>query len=511
MRSKDSNKITKSAESVRVTTQPLRRWHQKSHHDQKWIKGDSAAWDLTIQDPSGTWAISPHAIAEAEKNVYGSEKICIFQTCLALKRAFQPGTEYVFKAFSGGKGAVPGTVPLHTLGGTSQQEPCDTNVPSGLVPGTLLWTYFGHSWGKRYRTRVAPGTVPLRNPKGTSRKACLENPEKKTDEEQKHVKKTFTGLSRDFLGIMLIMCFCSPPYEMTPRLKKHIQTNFATHSVPGQPPHLFMFLCLSRKASAEIRGEFSRQIPGWIGGFFGGVFWPLSLENTGGKNPSKNPQQNSNQNLGALRPKSTLQGSGLECLFFPWCFRLSRRDLLRNLRPTVASSRIIHWVGADGWQAGGATTTEGQPPPASGPPKRIRLPEGPSKSDSLRIYPYPMVWPFPRPWSETMVSIPLRAQKTLEIKGFLGLERPFLDLVSQTPRPRGRGRPLFAEKDQPPTCWPRNHRPWTFWRPPSKPFLQQAIGRWGNKFGWLLLKFMARWMHRRLTGANQRTSLLAAA
>ena len=51
-----------------------------------------------------------------------------------------------------------------------------------------------------------------------------------------------------------------------------------------------------------------------------------------------------------------------------------------------------------------------------------------------------------RPWSETMVSIPLRAQKALEIKGFLGLERPFLDLVLQTPRPRGRGRPLFAEK-----------------------------------------------------------------
>ena len=59
-----------------------------------------------------------------------------------------------------------------------------------------------------------------------------------------------------------------------------------------------------------------------------------------------------------------------------------------------------------------------------------------------------MVWPLPRPWSETMVSIPLRAQKTLEIKGSLGLEPPFLDLVSQTPRPRGRGRPLFAEKSR---------------------------------------------------------------
>ena len=39
---------------------------------------------------------------------------------LAHKRAFQPGTKYVFEAFSGGKRAVPGTVPLHPLGGTSQ-------------------------------------------------------------------------------------------------------------------------------------------------------------------------------------------------------------------------------------------------------------------------------------------------------------------------------------------------------------------------------------------------------
>ena len=67
---------------------------------------------------------------------------------------------------------------------------------------------------------------------------------------------------------------------------------------------------------------------------------------------------------------------------------------------------------------------------------------------SLRIYPYPMVWPLPRPWSETTVSIPLLSTENPRnkavFKGFLGLERPFLDLVSQTPRPRGRGRPSFA-------------------------------------------------------------------
>ena len=44
-----------------------------------------------------------------------------------------------------------------------------------------------------------------------------------------------------------------------------------------------------------------------------------------------------------------------------------------------------------------------------------------------------------------MVSSPSEHRTTLEIKGFLGLERPFLDLVSQTPRPRGQDRPLFAD------------------------------------------------------------------
>ena len=39
--------------------------------------------------------------------------------------------------------------------------------------------------------------------------------------------------------------------------------------------------------------------------------------------------------------------------------------------------------------------------------------------------------------SETMVSIPLRAQKTLEIKGFLGLERPFLGFGLADPAPKG--------------------------------------------------------------------------
>ena len=52
-----------------------------------------------------------------------------FQTTLALKRAFQQLAPSTFLSISGGKGAVHGTVPLHTLGSTSQQEPCDTSVP----------------------------------------------------------------------------------------------------------------------------------------------------------------------------------------------------------------------------------------------------------------------------------------------------------------------------------------------------------------------------------------------
>ena len=87
-----------------------------------------------------------------------------FQTCLALKRAFQPGTKYVFSNIFGGKRAVPGTVPMHTLGSTSQQESCDESVPSVLVPGTLLWTYswafLGHRGGEKggawYGTSAKP-------------------------------------------------------------------------------------------------------------------------------------------------------------------------------------------------------------------------------------------------------------------------------------------------------------------------------------------------------------------
>ena len=87
--------------------------------------------------------------------------ICIFQTCLALNvpSNLVPST---FRKHFWGKGAVPGTSLCTPLEGTSQQEPDETNVPSGLGPGTLLWTYFD-ILGALGRDKGAPGSVSLRN------------------------------------------------------------------------------------------------------------------------------------------------------------------------------------------------------------------------------------------------------------------------------------------------------------------------------------------------------------
>ena len=57
------------------------------------------------------------------------------------------------------------------------------------------------------------------------------------------------------------------------------------------------------------RGIFPNKV---LGDSLVDFFGPFSLEKTGEKNPPKNPRQNSNQNLGVSRPKSTLQGSGLD-------------------------------------------------------------------------------------------------------------------------------------------------------------------------------------------------------
>ena len=71
------------------------------------------------------------------------------------------------------------------------------------------------------------------------------------------------------------------------------------------------------KASAESEANLSKPISWWIlQGIFWWIFWgPSSFgtKKTGGKNPPQNPHRNSNRSLGASRPKSTLQESGLDC------------------------------------------------------------------------------------------------------------------------------------------------------------------------------------------------------
>ena len=67
------------------------------------------------------------------------------------------------------------------------------------------------------------------------------------------------------------------------------------------------FQASQEKASAEIRGEFLRT-KSWVK--FAGIFGVFPGEKKG--NPLKNPRQNPHQNLGASRPKSTLQASGLQ-------------------------------------------------------------------------------------------------------------------------------------------------------------------------------------------------------
>ena len=89
------------------------------------------------------------------------------------------------------------------------------------------------------------------------------------------------------------------------------------------------------KASAEIRGEFFRpnsQV-NFAVDFLVDFFGPFSLEKTGGKNPPKNPRQFSNRNLGVSRPKSTLQGSGLEQISFSWGEFRSLKKIVRPAPP----------------------------------------------------------------------------------------------------------------------------------------------------------------------------------
>ena len=69
---------------------------------------------------------------------------------------------------------------------------------------------------------------------------------------------------------------------------------------------------MEKGPSAEIRGEFVRAnlLVHLCGDFWVDLFGPFSLKKVGGKNLPKKSRVNSDLNLGASRPKSTLQGSG---------------------------------------------------------------------------------------------------------------------------------------------------------------------------------------------------------
>ena len=58
---------------------------------------------------------------------------------------------------------------------------------------------------------------------------------------------------------------------------------------------------------------------------------------------------------------------------------------------------------------------------------------------SLRIYPYPMVWPLPRPWSSDHGLDPPLNAESLEIKGFSGSGAPIFWIWSCRPRAQGVG------------------------------------------------------------------------
>ena len=77
-------------------------------------------------------------------------------------------------------------------------------------------------------------------------------------------------------------------------------------------------------------------------------FWGrFSLGKTGGKNPPQNPRQNSNKNLGASRPKSTLQESALEIFHLRQEIAIAIAEKWRHLVHSPALP-FIFFVGGGG-------------------------------------------------------------------------------------------------------------------------------------------------------------------
>ena len=98
------------------------------------------------------------------KMVHFGPKICIFQTCLALKRAFQPCTKYVFKAFPGGKGLSlvrSLCTPWEALRNKNHRiQTCLRGWYEVCFFGLIFWAFLGqevpHQGGTWYGTSAKP-------------------------------------------------------------------------------------------------------------------------------------------------------------------------------------------------------------------------------------------------------------------------------------------------------------------------------------------------------------------
>ena len=127
------------------------------------------------------------------------------------------------------------------------------------------------------------------------------------------LQKSKVNLAEDFFGVF--------PRKEARKLLKHFRGEFGAKFGEKIGTNFEKFGELSfcnffkRRLLQKSEGNFSEQSPGeFSGGFLVFFFWG------GGRFPwkkderihPKNPRQNSNKNLGASRPKSTLQGSGLD-------------------------------------------------------------------------------------------------------------------------------------------------------------------------------------------------------
>ena len=88
-----------------------------------------------------------HSVKMGLRSTSKPPNFCIFQTCLALKRAFQPGTRYVFSAFSGGKGLSLVRSLCTPWEALRNKDFTIQMCLRGWYQVRFFGLIFGHSWG----------------------------------------------------------------------------------------------------------------------------------------------------------------------------------------------------------------------------------------------------------------------------------------------------------------------------------------------------------------------------